>query len=279
MTTLLFWTAAAHAAPAQTTLDAAKNLYASAAYEEALAALDSVGDAAVRGDVDQYRAFCLVALDRTAEAEKAIAAVVTARPAYVPDPSEVSPRIRDVFLRTRRQLLPDIARRLYVVGKSALERKDRAAAMAAFKGVVDLAGSDAPGEGTLGELTLLATGFLELAAALPEPAPEAVPGIPPAAVPAPGIVTPPLVRRQVLPPWDPSVTGGRVREYAGAIRVTIAADGKVDTAEIVRPVHPAYDRLLIRAALTWLYEPARRNGVAMSSEKVVEVRLTPGKQP
>jgi hypothetical protein len=54
-------------------LSTARDLYVSAAYEEALSELTRVGSsaptAAAAREMDAYRAFCLVALGRTAEAE------------------------------------------------------------------------------------------------------------------------------------------------------------------------------------------------------------------
>jgi TonB family protein len=57
--------------------------------------------------------------------------------------------------------------------------------------------------------------------------------------------------------------------------VQISADGKVVNAEILKSVHPAYDQLLLRAARTWLYEPAKKDGIPISSEKTVEVSVQP----
>jgi TonB family protein len=64
-------------------------------------------------------------------------------------------------------------------------------------------------------------------------------------------------------------------EYKGAVKVMISADGKVESAEIVTPTDRQYDRQLLNAARSWLYEPARRNGVAISAEKIVSVYLRP----
>ena len=55
----------------------------------------------------------------------------------------------------------------------------------------------------------------------------------------------------------------------------ISAEGKVTNAEIIKSVHPAYDQSLLRAARGWLYEPAKKDGVAIPSEKTVEVAVTP----
>jgi tetratricopeptide (TPR) repeat protein len=266
---------------AQDSLEAAKTLYASASYDEALSALEKVDSDAQRLEADQYRAFCLIALERPADAQRAIAAVVNANPAYAPDPAEVSPRIRDAFLKVRRDLLPDLSRRLYLDARSAFDRKDREAAVAAFRTVVSVIDSAAPVEGSIAELRVLAQGFLELSEALPakeptraEPQPS---GTATASKPAAPVVTPPVAVKQSLPLWNPPDGPGRFREYAGAVHVKIGADGKVQSADIIRSIYPAYNQILLRAAMGWEYEPARRDGVAIASEKTVEVRLSPPK--
>src|SRR5262245_3698256 len=67
---------------ADDSLTAARDLYAAAEYEDALALLNKLqpGDHEPneRRDIEQYRAYCLLALGRSADAEQAIPAVVTA---------------------------------------------------------------------------------------------------------------------------------------------------------------------------------------------------------
>src|SRR5258705_2854529 len=93
-------------------LSTARDLYASAAYEEALAALNRVRAAGTpKADafaVEQYRAFCLLALGRGIEAQSAIESLVVADPLYQPSSSDVSPRVRTAFSEVRRRLLPSI---------------------------------------------------------------------------------------------------------------------------------------------------------------------------
>src|SRR5581483_4170314 len=64
------------------TLTAARDLYSAAAYEDALAMLDHLATSngqvpTERFAINQYRAFCLLALGRTSDAEHAIEAVVS----------------------------------------------------------------------------------------------------------------------------------------------------------------------------------------------------------
>ena len=151
-------------ASGQESLQTAKDLYASAAYEDALGVLSRLQRTRTpRAEVQQYRAFCLIALGRLSEAEQAIESVVAANPRYVPSAMDVSPRIQEVFARTRKQLLPDIARQAYSDAKRALDRKDRDAAIAGFEGVVELIDGAGPEtRESLDELRFLAAGFLDL---------------------------------------------------------------------------------------------------------------------
>jgi hypothetical protein len=196
---------------AQDSLQNVKTLYASAAYEDALTVLGRLLASQRRPEYEQYRVFCLVALGRTAEAERAIASVIAEYPAFVPDAQETSPRIREMFSRVRRALVPEIAQRMYLQARAALDRKDKTAE-AQFEALVALidgtskenANGDAE-DPTLSELRLLASGFLDLsraAAARTERQLEAVPTLPtPAAAPE---ITSPVPVKQALPPIKPA---------------------------------------------------------------------------
>ena len=267
-------------ASAQDSLQAAKELYASAAYEDALRILSRLQAGELKAEVEQYRVSCLVALGRTREAEKAIEAVVAANPMFVPDGTEVSPRIQDLFARTRKQLLPDIAQKMYTDAKVALDRKDRAVAIAKFGGLVELIDSLDETSVMLSEIRLLASGFLDLSRALPAPKPEPAPAPAPAPAVAiraakPPSITPPVALKQSMPAWLPSDNVSRQSSFSGTVRVAISPEGKVASAEIVRSVHPLYDPLLLQAARAWEYQPARSDGVAVASEQLVQVQLKP----
>ena len=268
-----------------------KSLYASAAYEDALSMIARAQSAGRRAEYEQYRVFCLVALGRTAEAEKAIASVVQADPSFVPDAREMSPRIREMFTRTRRAMVPEIAHALYLEARAALDRKDTPAATAKFEAVVRLidgarddAGTQGPGdkavdkdgdeEPLLFELRLLASGFLDLGRASAAARTEAKPPTrqPPTA--ASLDITAPAAIKQDLPGWTPPETMMR-REFRGAVRVYISETGRVTDAELSPSIHPAYDKVLLAAAKTWQYQPALRNGAPVASEKVIEVVLKP----
>ncbi len=271
-------------------LQQVKDLYASAAYEDALGVLSRLEKPEQRLEIERYRVFCLIALDRGAEAEKAILTMLTEDPLYTPD--EASPRVVDMFERVKKAATPQLARALYADGKSAMDRKEKGVAIRKFEQMLQL--TDDKGirdDALVSELRLLAAGFLDLARATPgAEAPK--PTVPaanggaanggaanaaaaPSAAPTVAALTPPLPIRQELPRWVPYDATSKAMEYKGAVRVIITADGRVESAEIVTPTDRLYDRQLLNAARNWLYEPARRNGVPISSEKIVSVYLRP----
>jgi TonB family protein len=279
--------AAATPLAAQDSLQKIKDLYASAAYEDTLSAITSVSVSDPTPEVEQYRVFSLVALGRFAEAEQAVEAVLIAHPRYRPDATEASPRIQELFAKVRRRIAPEAVKTLYRDAKAALDKKDRDAAIALFDEMLLTADdADVKDQPSVADLRLLGVGFLELSRALPaktaaRPSTGTAPGEAagaPATSPAAGppvLLTGPTAIRQDLPPWQ--ATGTSRVEFSGTIRVMISATGSVESAEMVEPVHPAYDPLLLAAARKWQYQPARRNGVPMPSEKTVTVRLTPSK--
>lgn len=271
----------------QDALAAARDLYAAAAYEDALTELERLraqGGEHVRV-VDQYRAFCLLALGRAGDAQQAIEAVVAAQPLYQPSDEEVSPRVRSAFTDVRRRMLPGIVQQTYAVAKGAYDRKEYAEATAGFKHVLavlaepDLA--SAASQPPLSDIRVLAGGFHELSAAAatpPPPPPAPVPEIAPEpAVPAPprvytladADVVPPGVIRQTLPPY--TVQGGLAG--TGTIEVVIDEKGRVEYVAMRTPVHPAYDRLALSAARSWQYSPALVGGVPVKYRKMVQISV------
>src|SRR5437016_1985183 len=76
---------------AEESLAAARELYASAAYDDALKMLDGLAPRTAIDDRDTaqlYRVMCLVALGRKADADKAIQSLVTVNPRFRPRSEE-----------------------------------------------------------------------------------------------------------------------------------------------------------------------------------------------
>lgn len=248
-------------------------LYVQAAYEEALAAIPSRAPAAVRLEIEQYRALCLLALGREDEASTTVEAIVRENPTYLPSPTDVSPRMQAIVSAARLKVLPDLARQVYAEGKAAFDARDGPAAAAAFTRALAIVDSLPEAErGRLADLRLLAAEFLDLAGErLAPPAAEKVPAVPPLA-PA---VTGPVPVEEALPAWYPPDATSLRAEYDGLLRIEIGPDGRVVSAEIVRGSHPAYDAAVLRAAKGWTYRPATRDGQPVSARKDIQIRLVP----
>ena len=261
--------------PRAVSLQAVKDLYASAAYEEALTAVGRMGDETPNLEAEQYRVFCLVALGRLDEADQAVESVLMARPEYKPDSAEASPRIQALFSKVRKRIGPGLVKQMYQEGRAAMDRKERDAAIAQFEAMLRIANDpDVRHEEHIAELKELGAGFLELTRAIPaKPVPP--PATETAAAPVrPSVIVPPVVIRQQLPGWVPDPIN-RASEFYGSVRVLISAEGKVTEAEMTKSVHPAYDQLVLRAARNWLYQPALKDGAPISSEKTVQIAVTP----
>jgi tetratricopeptide (TPR) repeat protein len=265
-----------------------RELYASASYAEALAALERLKiDARPEqaSELERYEVLCLMALGRADEAERAIERLVTRDPLYRFDASDASPRVRLTFSTVRRRVLPGVVRSLYAEGKRAYDRKAYAEAAEALERVLQvIAEAEAESEG-IDDLQTLASGFLELSraslpaaqAASPQ-APSALASVAPigdtgSATPSP---TEPVAIRQELPKWTFSRSGSLYEaEFRGAIEVDIDESGVVVSATIVVPIHPNYDPLLLDAARSWTYQPATRNGKPIRAQKRIAISLRP----
>ncbi len=277
----------------QNPLDAARELYSSARYDEALAMLNNLRapESAApeeRRSVEQYRSLCLLALGRGAEAEEAIAAVVAADPFFRPSETDESPRVRAAFADVRRRLLPEIVTARYATAKATFDRKEYPAAEQQFRELLTLL-NDRDMGARLGDLRTLAAGFLDLAAAAAAPPPEPPkpkPEPPPAAATSPSApapqppriysmedagVKPPSVLRQDVPPV-PVTIQNQVRDK-GRIEVVIDEQGRVTFVALRQGMHPFYDQLLVSAAREWRYRPATRNGVPVKYRKAILVAL------
>ena len=271
-------------------LSAARDLYASARYDEALAVLNGLqptndGGGSDRKSIEQYRSLCLLALGRGPEAESAIAAVVTADPLFMPNETDASPRVRSAFSDVRQRLLPEIASLRYAAAKAAYDRKEFATAEEQFRDLVNLLNDPQMG-GRLADLRTLAIGFVDLAsaaAAPPEPKkvePASPPPSPPSSVESraphvwtgdePGVTPPVQVRQDV--PRVPTLIAAQARER-GLLEVVIDEQGRVTGLTIRLSIHPMYDAQLIAAAKDWRYKPAMAGGVPVKFRKVIQVTV------
>jgi TonB family protein len=280
-------------AAADDPLVAARDLYVSAAYEEALTTLTRLADSgqvppAQAIQIDKYRSFCLYALGRTAEAESIAQSIIRKEPLFQIEGDDVSPRVEAMFTQASRQLLPGLIRDTYRLAKQSIDRKDFASAEPQLLQVhlmVEHAQKLGFLDESLADLGVLAEGFRDLARASAGTKPAAAAATSAAATAesaaviapvfdrmSPG-VQPPVAIVQSVPAIPASlrtfVTGGPRR---GVLEVVIDSDGHVADATMREPVNKVYDKLVVGAARQWRYKPATKDGVPVRF--VIEIGLT-----
>lgn len=276
-------------------LGTARELYASAAYEEALAELtraggDALTPAAAR-DKDVYRAFCLVALSRGAEAETVAESLVRQDPLFtLARYRDASPRIASVFASVRARVLPEVIWEEYRTARTlaAAKAPEATSRLSHVRQLLDEAEKIGSWDKTLAELRLLVDGFLELSkqAEPTAPAPatasdEAAPAnpvLPPAASTLAKAgdagVAAPIVIFQNVPQAPPALFDlMRVLHSTGKIDVIIDERGAVEDVTVRQSINATYDALLVAAARTWRYQPARKEGVPVRFVKTVTISV------
>lgn len=276
-------------------LTAARDLYAAADYEDALALLNKLqpGDHAPdeRRTIEQYRAYCLLALGRSVDAEQAIAAVVTATPLYKPSGADASPRVRSAFSDVRRRMLPSIIQEKYAAAKVAFDRKNFLVAATVFTEVVEAMSdpdvADVVKQPPLADLRVLAIGFRDLSVSAAAPPPVPVRETPPTTAPAMLVtpaptaavaplrvyaandaqVVPPTALKQALPPFPAQLPVAN----RGVLELVINEDGAVENATMRESVNPRYDAQLVIAAKSWQYKPAMLDGRPVKYRKMMQI--------
>lgn len=273
---------------AQDSFAAARDLYASAEYDNALTILERLSSRPSSGEerqsIELYRALSLLAMGRREDAERAIESIVIRDPMYRPG-EDLSPRTQAAFSDARKRVLPSVIQQEYAAAKGAFERKEFETSTTLFKRVVDLLNDPAVGDVAqlppLADLRTLAAGFHDLSVKAIPPPPPPPPPAPAAAPPAnlpPRIYTaeergiiPPQTLAQTLPKYPGAVPP---RGITGVVEIVINEGGTVDIASIVVPVNSSYDKMLVTAANRWQYVPASLNGKPVKFRKRIQVTVT-----
>ncbi len=292
LVTVLLAGAWAASAGAQTPLDTAKESYAAAEYDRCLSALDSIGSGADNVvDAGEYRALCLMALNRESDAMKAVETVVRKEPRYQPSTAS-PPRLKSLVRDVKQAVLPAILQDSYAAAKRDFDAHQFDQAVAEFRTVIAVIDDPALAEHEnvlLRDLKTLAAGFLDIIAASRAPAPV-VPAAAAVVAPDPPVapvreriytasdtdVTPPITLTQELPVWNPvrsNVAFGVIPP--GQIEVIIDETGSVESVTLLKPIYLGYDDQVLRAARSWKYSPAQRSGTPVKFGKVIEVSLRP----
>ncbi|HZJ32656.1 MAG TPA: hypothetical protein VFD21_13860 [Vicinamibacterales bacterium] len=283
-------------ARAQASLAKARELYASANYDEALAMLNTLGASADENDaaaVSMYRVLCLVAVGRTGEVDSAIDRLVSQHPLYRPASGELSPRMQKAVSSARVRLLPNLVQRRYEESKSAYDRGDFAASKVGFRWVLTALAdpdiSSLTAQSPLADIKTLSAGFVDLSEKALVPPPSAPPPLVPAAVaiaPPPAKptrdlkrvfsvedsdVVAPIMTKQAMPRFPGLLT----QAASGVLELIIDTTGAVESVRLLETVHRNYDPLLVSAAKKWQYQPAQLDGTPVRYMKRIQVSLAP----
>jgi tetratricopeptide (TPR) repeat protein len=294
--------------PDQEAIGLAKDLYAAAAYEEALNTLDRLQGSAgpeLTRQIDQYRAFCLYALGQTAEADSVVEALIRRDPLFEPDRRDASPRVLGMFATVRKRVLPEVIRAEYQLARSARDSRDVANAdghFVAARRMLDEAHEIGAWTDALADLGVLVDGFLELSRAADRApvtpvrdqsgsesvAPAEIEAVRSAARPdAPQAsghakiydnsnpdVVPPVAIRQVVPSVPPPLLAiMHATRQTGTLDLLIDEAGAVESVTMRESVNPALAGLLARAARGWKYRPATKGGVPVKYMKAVAIEV------
>jgi hypothetical protein len=299
--------AAQPALRSQDSLNAAKDLYASAAFEEALSILSRLdGGAANAPDIDrqidEYRAFCLYALGRTAEAESILESIIRKEPMTRLDAADASPRIETMFTNVRKRLLPSLIRERFQAVRGALNKNDFGSAephLAEARLMITEAENLGVKDEGLADLGVLVDGFLQMIRSTAEerrtspartaspPADAAVVAAPPQPEPLPAPaepgdepiysvadegVSPPVALNQHVPSMTQAMLQiTRSLRTSGILEIVIDENGAVVDTIVRRSLTPSFDTLLVRAAHYWKYRPAMKDGVPVRYVKTLVI--------
>jgi TonB family protein len=272
-------------------LRTARDLYASAAYEQALSELTRVRGGmppSSAGEMDAYRAFCLVALGRTAEAETVAESLLRKDPTLSIDRyPDASPRIEAIFTSVRNRVLPQMIRSEYKAARdlAGTDPEEVESHLTYARQLLDHAQKIGAWDDTLADLRLLVDGFLELARARPAAAaaaesPARDAGAPAAPAPRAPVefragsvgVVPPVVVSQAVPHVPPALLDLVKRLRATeTLELVIDERGRVDKVTVTQSVNSAYDALIRAAAREWKYKPAMKDGQPVRFVKTVVI--------
>ena len=258
---------------------AARSLYATAAYDDALDRLNRINSPdTLRDQVDTYKALCLLALGRTRDSEKMIEQILARNPQYVPDESQVSPRLMVVFKSVRARLVPGTARSMYAAARANFDDRKYEMAAVQLRELITLLNAD--DDPMMADLRLLAEDFLRLAetgGAPPIDTRTQLLSISRVAVTRGPIYS--ILDRNVVAPVEVSrplpqmeaPKGTPPGLYQGLVDVVIDEAGRVESATIRRSISAPFDAELLASTEKWRFQPATRNGQPVKYRRSYEV--------
>ena len=277
---------------ADASLAAARDLYVSASYDDALAMLGTLSTGSKtmeeRQTIDLYRTLCLFALGKTTDADRVIEGMLLRDPLYRAADEELSPRVENAFQSARRRILPSVIQQKYADAKAAFDKQQWAAASTGFAEVIKSIGDPditaSAGAPPLSDIKTLASGFRDLAVkSIPPPAPAPKVEPPKPVRPVKSIysaedrdVVAPVAVVQRVPKYPANVT----KPLQGVVQFVVDENGAVQTPTMPVSIDMSYDGMVIAAAKKWQYAPAMLDGKPVKYLKrlSISVSMTPPQQ-
>ena len=257
-------------------LAAVRTLYSAANFDEALARLAKTKlPPPLQDQADTYKALCLLALGRAREADQVIEQLLRRNPSYLPDEKDVSPKLVQVFRTVRTRVLPELARGLYTAARVNYDKREFELASQKLRDLLTVIGN--ANDGSLGELKILAEGFLKLSDTnRPAATPDGMSIGSASDVKGPvytildrDVVAPVEITRVVPTMLTPK--GTQPRLYQGLIEVIIDENGRVEVATIRRTIGREFDVELLAAASRWRFQPATRSAKPVKYRRAYEI--------
>ena len=272
------------------TLAAARELYVSASYDDALTMLSSLTATSrtveEQQSIDLYRTLCFFALGRAADADRVIEGMLMRQPLYRAPNEELAPRVQSAFQNARKKILPGVIQKGYAEAKNAFDKQDYVTASTGFGDVLkSLADPDittAANAPPLADLRTLATSFRDLSAKLTAPPPAPKEEAKPVARPVRSVysvddrdVIAPVALQQRVPKYPAAVT----RPMSGVVEFVVDETGAVQTPMMLVSIDSIYDPMVVNAARKWTYRPATVDSKPVKYIKrlTISVSVTPVK--
>jgi hypothetical protein len=277
---------------AQDFLILGRNLYASAAYEDALSALNRVSRSSpeVARQVDEYRAFCLFALGRTRDAEEVAEALVLRDPLTPLQSIDASPRVEQMFANVRKLVLPALIEERVRLADQPVDPErawlTESALVETQLMIRDAVGLGVPAD-TFADSIALTERLLQQVRSIGAEATRVslmarTPGtgrltmVPVRAAPrrfywdADKDVVPPIAIEQEMPELSRTTTMiWQAWKVSAALRVEIDETGSVLNAAVDRALPEEVESRVIGAVRQWKFVPALRNGVPVRYVKTI----------
>jgi TonB family protein len=88
-------------------------------------------------------------------------------------------------------------------------------------------------------------------------------------------VVPPVDVDRRMPVWNAPISARSQGTRRGILEIITDKSGAVESAVLVRPLTPTYDRDLLNAARLWRFQPATRAGQPVRYRWQIEIVLDP----